>query len=196
MTNGPDPGRNDLPAGTSRFGMTLFLASLSVLFLASLAGYMIIRLRAPEWPPEGTPPLPFGLVWSTVALLASSFTMHRALKGAREGTARCLKGGLTATLLLGLLFLILQLLNWRALQANSVTAQRDLYGFTFFLLTVLHAVHVIGGIAGLLRTTAKAYAGAYTPERHEGVVLVSMYWHFLDVVWLVLFAVLYVGNKV
>lgn len=194
MTASPNPRTDALPSGTSRFGMVIFLASLSVLFTASIAAYLVIRLRAPVWPPEGTPPLPIGLVWSTAVLLGSSFTMHRAVKGAREGIARCLKGGLTATLVLGLLFLILQLLNWQSLRANSVTAQRDLYGFTFFLLTVLHAVHVVGGVAGLLRTTIKAYAGAYTPERHDGVVLMSMYWHFLDIVWIVLFAVLYVGN--
>lgn len=175
--------------------MRLFLASLSVLFLASIVGYLVIRLRAPEWPPPGTPPLPFGLVWATLVLLVSSGTMHVAFKGARSGNGSLLRAGLALTFLLGVVFLVLQVHNWSVLKAASVTAERDLYGFTFFLLTVLHAVHVLGGLAGLGVTTAKAFRGAYSAENHTGVQLASMYWHFLDVVWVVVFVVLYLGNR-
>jgi cytochrome c oxidase subunit 3 len=185
------------PTGASRLGrlgMVLFLVALGVLFAASMVGYLVVRLRATTWPPEGSPRLPGGLWVSTAILLVSSLTMHLALGGARRGQSGALRNWLLVTGLLGISFLISQLLNWSHLiTAHHLRAQANLYAFTFYMLTGLHGAHVVGGLIPLGMTTARASRRRYTPESHEGVVHMSMYWHFLDAVWLVMFVVLMVA---
>jgi cytochrome c oxidase subunit 3 len=182
------------PAELARFGMALFLAALGVLFLASIAGYLVVRLRAPSWPPVGSPRLPGGLWISTLLLLLSSFTMHRALGRARAGRSRALVRWLAGTALLGTAFLLSQVLNWvHLLRVENLPAQRNLYAFTFYMLTGLHGLHVVGGLVPMALAVRRAGQGRYTPDHHGGVVLLSMYWHFLDAVWLVLFAVLMIA---
>jgi len=172
--------------------MALFLASLAVLFLASLVGYFVVRSDAEAWPPPGMPRLPAGLWGSTALLVVSSVTMHAALRGARSGRPALLRRGLAATALLGLAFLVTQVLCWWSLVRAELTVQTNLYGFTFYVLTALHGAHVVGGLLPLAVTTRRAFGGRYGPEEHTGVTLCAMYWHFLDAVWLVIFAVLLV----
>jgi cytochrome c oxidase subunit III len=177
-----------------RLGMVLFLIALGVLFAAGMVGYLVVRLRAPTWPPEGSPRLPGGLWVSTVILLVSSLTMHLALGRARRGQTEALRNRLLVTGCLGISFLISQLLNWSHLiTAHHLRAQANLYAFTFYMLTGLHGAHVVGGLIPLGLTTARANRGRYSPESHEGIVHLSMYWHFLDAVWLVMFVVLMVA---
>jgi cytochrome c oxidase subunit 3 len=185
----PRPGPGDM----GRFGMKLFLASLSMLFAAGMIGYLVVRLRSDSWPPKGAPELPMGLWISTLILLVSSGTIHRAVESARADRQRGLRFGLLATTVLGVAFLISQTLNWVTLAAMNLTAGANLYAFTFYVLTGLHAAHVIGGVVLLTIVTIKAFRGRYTAGGHVGVVYASMYWHFLDVVWLVMFAVLYLS---
>jgi len=187
-------GRAGDKADPGRLGMHLFLLSLTVLFAASIAGYLAVRFRADAWPPPGTPPLPAGLWIATIVLLASSGSIAVALSGVRNGRGGALRGGLAATAFLGVLFFLLQIRNWTILSAEEVTAESNLYGFTFYMLTGLHAVHLLGGLAALTVVTARAFRGAYTASLHGGVHYMSMYWHFLDAVWIVLFAVLAIGQ--
>jgi len=177
-----------------RFGMQLFLLSLGILFAASLAAFLIIRLRADAWPPPDAPGMPFGLFISTPLLLLSSATMWWGLKGVREGNNGAGAIGLLATLVLGVAFLGIQGWAWSQLYALELTARSNLYGFTFFMLTGLHAAHVIGGLIPLAIATGRAFVNRYTPEDHGGVSHVAMYWHFLDGVWLVLFGVLLLAS--
>jgi cytochrome c oxidase subunit 3 len=171
--------------------MILFLVALGVLFAASMAGYLVVRSRAVTWPPEGSPRLPGGLWLSTLVLLVSSGTMFLAQGAAKAGKRTALRNGLLATLGLGLLFLLNQLLNWQHfVTAHHLPPQRNLYAFTFYMLTGLHAAHVIGGLAALGVTTAHAGQGRYTAADRAGVDYMSMYWHFLGAVWLVMFVVL------
>ena len=91
----------------------------------------------------------------------------------------------------GFHFLLVQTWNWWGLIAAKMTAtSKNLYAFTFFMLTGLHAAHVIGGVILLGVVTARAAQGRYGSGRHNGVTYAAMYWHFLDAVWIVLFAVL------
>jgi cytochrome c oxidase subunit 3 len=174
--------------------MRLFLASLAVLFAASLAGYLVVRLRSPEWPPPGSPPLPRGLWVSTLVLLASARTMRRAEHAARAGRPGALRSGLAATLVLGLVFFSLQMRNWWVLAAADAASGKTLFGFTFYMLTGLHAAHVLGGLLALGVVLRRARTGAYDAGEVAGVSSSALYWHFLDVVWLVLFAVLLIGQ--
>ena len=171
-------------------GLALFLASLAVLFAATIVAYLAVRMDAPDWPPPGMPGYPPLLWGSTLIMLASSVSMHWALRGARSGDERALRVGMSLTTALAVAFLGTQILSWNSLAEVNVTVGRNLYAFTFYMLTTLHALHVVCGLIPLLLTTSRAFKGRYGPESSMGVLLCAMYWHFLDAVWLVLFAVL------
>jgi cytochrome c oxidase subunit III len=188
------PPSDDLrePAGldAGRFGMRLLVAALSMLFAAAILAYVLIRSRAPSWPPAGVPALPDTLWISTALMVASSVTMQVARRAARTGREGALRAGMAATTILGVLFLVSQTLNWFALVAAHLTAKTDLYGFTFYILTGLHAAHVVGGLVPLAVVTVRALRGRYSAASHAGVEYCAIYWHFLDVVWVVMFAIL------
>ncbi|HUK14494.1 MAG TPA: heme-copper oxidase subunit III [Thermoanaerobaculaceae bacterium] len=180
------------PLATGRLGIKLMVLALSMLFAASMLGYLIIRSRASAWPPPGMPRLPGALWISTAIILVSSATMQGAVRAARSGLTRALKWRLLLTTVLGLAFLTSQTLNWFSLVAVKVTARVNLYGFTFYLLTGLHAAHVVGGLIPLGVVTTRAWRGRYSAEFHPGVEYCKIYWHFLAVVWLVMFTLLVV----
>jgi len=175
------------------FGMTLFLASLAVLFAASIVGYLVVRLKSEQWRPEELEGLPSGLWFATAVLLGASFCIHSALSSIKAENQGTLRQMMLATTLLGTLFLVLQGFNWWGLvRGHDAAHLNNLYAFTFFLLTGIHALHVIGGVIQLVVVTNKAFTGTYTADYHPGVTYSAMYWHFLDGVWLVLFVLLLV----
>ena len=195
MTESGDPraSRDGTIPGAGILGMWIFLAALAVLFAASIAGYLIVRLRATTWPPEGMPRLPHGLWVSTLILIGCSLAISGALAAVRIGQTTRATRWLYATFILGVAFLLSQSLSWYGLvMANMTATTKNLYAFTFYLLTGLHAAHVIGGLILLGIVTAKARRGRYGSGYHPGVLYAAMYWHFLDVVWVVLFGVLLV----
>jgi len=179
-----------VPLATGRLGMRIFILALSMLFGASILGYLIVRSRATAWPPPGMPSLPGGLWLSTLILLVSSATMQAAVRSARAGRQTALRWGMLLTTLLGAAFLVSQTLNWFVLVAANLTARTNLYGFTFYLLTVLHAAHVVGGVIPLAVVTTRAWRGYYSAAFHPGIEYCKTYWHFLDAVWLVMFTAL------
>ena len=193
MTGGdPREARDGAIPGAGVLGMWIFLATLAVLFLAAIVGYLVVRLKATDWPPPGMPRLPGGLWLATIVLLAASVTIHRALRMMRLGERTASTRSLAATLLLGVTFLAVQSWNWWGLIRLHLTAASNLYAFTFFMLTGLHASHVIGGIVLLAVVLARSSLGRYGSGHHPGVTYAAMYWHFLDAVWLLLFAVMVV----
>ena len=193
MTGGdPREARDGAIPGAGVLGMWIFLATLAVLFLAAIVGYLVVRLKATDWPPPGMPRLPAGLWLATVVLLAASVTIHRALRLMRLGEHTASTRWLAATLGLGVAFLAVQSWNWWGLIRLHLTAASNLYAFTFFMLTGLHASHVIGGIVLLAVVLARSYRGRYGSGHHPGVTYAAMYWHFLDAIWLLLFAVMVV----
>lgn len=169
---------------TGQLGMRLFLLSLSVLFATSIVGFLVVRGRTPVWPPEGAPPLPSGLWLSTALIVLSSWTLSSAAKrlagGDDQGTFRWL----LATIVLAVAFVTNQTLNWVALWPALHARATALYVFSFLLLTVLHALHVLGGLASLGIVTSRARRRSLSTQ---GLAYAGMYWHFLTVVWLVLF---------
>jgi cytochrome c oxidase subunit 3 len=190
-TGDPRSAREGTIPGAGVLGMWILLAALGVLFAASIAGYLVVRLRAPEWPPPGMPRLPRGLWITTLVIVACSVTIGRAVASIRLGRTGNTARWLQTTLGLGLVFLAAQAINWWALVTAHVTAQtKNLYAFTFYMLTGLHAAHVIGGLILLGVVIVRARRGRYGSDHHDGVTYAAMYWHFLDVVWVVLFGVL------
>jgi cytochrome c oxidase subunit 3 len=170
--------------------MRLFLASLGMLFGGCLVGYLVIRLRAPEWPPPGSPGLPGGLWISTLVLVLLSAVLVLAERAVRDDRTRDLSRLLWVALLLAIAFLAAQLANWIRMAADSVTPQQSLLAFGFWVLTFLHAAHVLLGLIPLVFIALRARGGRYTAADHEGVHLVAMYWHFLLATWVAIFGVL------
>ncbi len=193
MTGGdPRRVREGAIPGAGVLGMWIFLAALTVLFLASIVGYLVVRLKATDWPPPGMPRLPAGLWLATVVLIAGSATIHGALRAIRRADQKRSTRFLAATAALAVTFLAVQSWNWWGLIRLHVSAASNLYAFTFFMLTGLHAAHVIGGIVLLAIVLARCLRGRYGSDNYAGVTYAAMYWHFLDAMWLLLFAVMVV----
>lgn len=178
------------PHGAGWLILGLFLASLGVGFGAILAFYFLMRAQADVWPPPGTPALPPALWLSTAILLASSGTMHRAVLSLRRACLGPFRAWLLATCALAIAFLISQVANWFLAVAAQLPPGRNMYATTFYLMTGLHGLHVLGGLVPLGWVTHRAFRGAYTPERFQGLKYCAVYWHFVDVVWLVMFGIL------
>ncbi len=192
---GGDPGANGgEPAGT--LIVALVLASVTMAFGVAVALYLYTWAAAPHWPPPGAPRLPPGLWLSTALLIASGGTMVVALRAARNGRWRRLRRAIAATLVLGVGFLVTQTLNWGVAVAAHMPPGASLYAATFYVLTGLHAAHVLGGLVPLTLVTARAWRGLYSPAHHIGVKWMAMYWHFLGIVWIVLYGVLLAGEGV
>jgi cytochrome c oxidase subunit 3 len=178
------------PASFRRMGMWLLLASLGMLFGASLVGFLVLQMRAEQWPPPGTPPLPGGLWVSTGLLIVLSFVLLLAERGARAGRPPVLNRMLGVSVLLAVAFLVAQISNWMRMAAHSVLPDQSLFVWFFYLLTILHAAHVVFGLVPLVLVTVRARAGRYTADDHESIHLVGMYWHFLLVTWVAIMLVM------
>jgi cytochrome c oxidase subunit 3 len=174
-----------------RFGMLIFIASLAMIFAASILAVMVVRFDDDGvWPPAGMPALPVTLLWSTIVLLASSATQVLASRAANRGDVRGLRRWMIITLALAIAFLAMQGWAWSDLVDRGLDFSQHLYAWTFYFLTGLHAIHVIGGVIPMCFVTARAVRLGYTREDHRGVAYVAMYWHFLDVAWITLYLTL------
>lgn len=174
-------------------GVYLLIASLGMLFAAGIVGYLVIRAAHQPWPPPGFPVLPRTLWLSTLAILLCSATIHRALKRACVGELSAMRRYLAATFFFGVVFLGLQALAWHqvVVQISAPSENAGPYLKLFYVLTGLHAVHVLVGLGTLAWVIRRAFAGAYDASHHPGVRYSALYWHFLDAVWCVLFVVVY-----
>jgi len=176
-----------------RATMILFLVTDLGTFGAGFIYYFYVRAAA--WPPEHLPHLVGSLVAiNTVILLASSATIHYAHHALHEGDQRRFQGLLGATLALGVVFLAGQVFEYyEFIVVEGFTITDGVFGSAFYGLTGLHGLHVTLGAVLLGILFLRARQGHYTPERDTSVTTVSLYWHFVDVVWVFLVAVLYVG---
>jgi heme/copper-type cytochrome/quinol oxidase subunit 3 len=170
--------------------MILLLASLGMLFAASVVGYLAIRLFSKNAPPPGQLELS-PLLWiSSAIILLSSVSIALALKSIRRNQQDRFRLFLILTAGLSLLFVAVQAPALLGLLDQHAALRHQgvhLYGLVFFLI-LIHALHVVGGLVALGRVVFKALGGRYDIEHHADVRFVAMYWHFLDVVWMVLFA--------
>ena len=186
--------KQELHAGVH--GMKLFLVSLAMLFGATIVGFFVMRVYIPEWPKD-LPPMPWSLAISTILLIVSSGTIQVALRAAQRSDAAGTSRHIMITMGLGLVFLIIQTWAWFTwldganISWEGETVER--FALTaFYVLTGLHAAHVIGGLIPMGLTWSRAQDGRYNGDHHGAVLYCAMYWHFLDAVWLVLYAVLLV----
>lgn len=176
--------------GAGTLGVTLFVTSLGVFFATALIAYLAVRLQAPAWAAAGGRGLPRGLWLSTLLILAASATVQSALWRIRRGDERLLRRALWWTAAASVAFLGSQAWSWAVLLGRQVTARSDMFGFTFYLLTGLHAAHLIGGLAALAIVLWRAHGGAYSWGHYAGVRYCAIYWHFLGAVWLAMIALM------
>lgn len=171
--------------------MWLFLASLVMVFLSGMFAYIFMRVAGPRSPALGTIDFSWLLWVSTVVILITSVTIHLALAAVRRQKIEQMKVWLLVTLGLSIVFCViqtpalLQLVN-EHVRLQSQPGGTTFYGLVFFMI-FLHAAHVIGGLIYLLRVCLLAFSGKYDHEHYTGVKHAVMYWHFLDIVWIVMF---------
>jgi cytochrome c oxidase subunit 3 len=171
-------------------GMLLFIASEIMLFGAFFTAYFFVRVVAnpPEWPPPPYELPVFVAGVNTTILVTSSFTVHWALQSIKRGHRAGLQAGLVLTLALGWTFLITQMIEYSRV---GFTPHTNAFGSTFFGLTGLHGAHVFVGLTILTFMTIRAFRGHFSPEAHHGVEIAGIYWHFVDVMWIVVYSTVY-----
>jgi cytochrome c oxidase subunit 3 len=171
-------------------GMFLFIASEIMLFGSFFTAYFFVRVVAnpPEWPPAGFHLPVFVAGINTAILVTSSFTMHWALQSIKRGNRSGLQAGLVLTFLMGFTFLATQITEYARI---GFSPSDNAFTTTFFGLTGLHGAHVFIGLTLLMFATIRAFRGHYSPEHHHGVEIPGIYWHFVDVMWIVVYTTVY-----
>jgi heme/copper-type cytochrome/quinol oxidase subunit 3 len=174
-----------------KVAMWIFLASECLLFGALISTYVLYRGRSLVGPyPSDVFDIPYTSV-SSFVLLASSLTMVLALSAIQRGDQGKLRVWLLATAMLGMTFIGGQVYEFTSFVREGLTLKTNLFGTTFFVLTGFHGVHVTIGILMLLSLVGLSLAGRLPQDRAMTVELVGLYWHFVDIVWIIIFTVVY-----
>jgi cytochrome c oxidase subunit 3 len=169
--------------------MVLFVASEAMFFAAFFAGYFTIRANSGVWPPKGTPHLEIGVATIlTVILITSSIVVQLSLRSIRRGEQRRATTWLGATIVLGIVFLGLQLYDYSQL---GFGLKDGTFGTLFYVMTGIHMAHVLGGVVFLSLVFGQSVGGLLSPEHHDPLAAGAIYWDFVDVVWICLFTVFY-----
>jgi heme/copper-type cytochrome/quinol oxidase subunit 3 len=178
----------DIPVG--KFGMWVFLVSEIMFFTGLIGSYIVLRLGASSWP---DPSKVLNTPWlgiNTVVLLSSSLTMALALAAIRNGRQGELKRYLLATALLGLTFLAIKGYDYLHMWHRGFTISSNLFGSCYYLLTGCHALHVSSGVILVTYLLVAAHRGSFCAANYGRIEYSGLYWHFIDIVWVILFAIL------
>jgi cytochrome c oxidase subunit III len=198
-------GRSGPPAFSSRIhtlnrpnmvsvGVVVWLSS-ELMFFAGLFGiYFTARATntTGSWPTAPTHlDVPYALI-NTIILVASSFTCQFGVFAAERGDVFGLRRWYTLTFIMGAIFVAGQINEYRSLVEEGTTLSSSAYGTVFYLTTGFHGLHVIGGLIGFLILMARTKLSKFTPAQATSAIVVSYYWHFVDVVWIGLFLTIYI----
>jgi cytochrome c oxidase subunit 3 len=185
--------REDPTAARGNMLLAVKLAILSevMLFGALFAAYFVIRGESPGWPPLSGPERPELVLpgFNTLLLVSSSVTMQLGVRSAIAGSRSRLLRWLGLTLLLGGVFIVIQGYEFAT---NGFGLDAGTFGSTFYILTGFHGAHVLAGVLLIGVVANRARLGLVSAEHHTAVEATSYYWHFVDLVWIVLFSTLYV----
>jgi cytochrome c oxidase subunit 3 len=181
-------------------GMYIFLASEVMFFGSLFAMYFYLFGSHSQWPP--TPPAgakefyvavaPIPVI-NTIVLFSSAFTCHFAADALAHDNRRRFFTLWTATIILGVAFELGQLYEFISAFSRGLDLQVNEFASAFFIMTGFHGAHVLGGLILLALILYRATKGQFNSQHHVGVAAVTLYWHFVDVVWFFLFLILYVG---
>jgi len=198
----PGPNDKDWPPGWSRedaiqpakyrIGMWVGLASILMLFMALTSAYILRQTKGltefNDWVAIQLP----GLLWvTTVVLVASSLTFEVARRALRRNDYVKFNKWILLTTVLGALFLVGQVVAWRQLAAQGIYVNTNPHSSFFYLLTSLHGIHLFGGLVALAYVTMAAFRLRIGFKRRNAVEVTAIYWHFMDVLWIYLLALLY-----
>jgi cytochrome c oxidase subunit 3 len=179
-------------------GMLLFITSEVMFFGGLFAAYFNVRANAPQWPPinpETSEAFHIAILPlvgpATILLIISSFTCQIGVWAIRRGDRTAFLRSFAVTLIIGITFLIMQAIDYAELGREGLTLSSGTYGTTYFTLTGFHGAHVFGGVIMLAVVLYRGIAGQFSPRHHDAVEAASLYWHFVDVVWILLFSLLY-----
>ena len=201
-THGEAAGHGRERGGISNpiLGMILFICSEVMFFAGLFAAYFNVRANAPIWPPSADEvgPIaekfnlhaePFFAAALTLILVISSFTCQLGVWAIRRGDRRGLIRAIGLTMVLGIVFLIGQAYDYSQL---GFGLSDGTFGTTFYTLTGFHGAHVLGGVIMLSVVLYRSMGGQFSAKHHDAVEATSIYWHFVDVVWIALFSILYI----
>jgi cytochrome c oxidase subunit 3 len=173
-------------------GTIIWLSSELMFFAGLFAMYFTVRAAHPgDWPMEPTElDVPYALV-VTLVLVSSSVTCQFGVFSAERGDVYGLRRWFILTFVLGLIFILGQANEYRSLVDEGTTISSTGYGSVFYLTTGFHGLHVIGGLIAFVYMLARSAMGRFTPAQATSAIVVSYYWHFVDVVWIGLFSTIY-----
>jgi len=189
---------------TAKFGMVIFLISEAMLFAGLIGGYIVLRLSTTgDWPPAGAPDIGVNfanlsvlnivMIVNTLILISSSFTLHASevaiIKKGKSGL-----GWMLLTIVLGTIFLSVQAWEWAHLHHEGLWFNSfGVYGASFFVITGFHGLHVFVGLLLIVWCFLRQlFTKCFSAQSHASLANVSLYWHFVDVVWVVVYFSLYV----
>jgi cytochrome c oxidase subunit 3/cytochrome o ubiquinol oxidase subunit 3 len=179
----------DLGLNHMKLGMWLFLATEVMFFGGLISAFLHYKLNVPSAETDLLDVLLVGA--NTFVLLVSSFTVVQALAAIRRNDTRGLSTYLALTIILGAVFLGGQIFEFTQLAQEGMTLRSSVFGSSFFTLTSFHGLHVLVGLIWAARNLFKNVRGGYDADRSLGIEMFGLYWHFVDIVWIVLFTVIY-----
>ncbi|MCC7449046.1 MAG: heme-copper oxidase subunit III [Anaerolineae bacterium] len=174
----------------SKFAMWLFLASEVMFFTVLIAAYILVRFRPNGLEEHHILNIPLTSL-NTFLLLASSFAVVRALAAIQIDDRKKFLRSLALVGVLGVIFLAIQAYEYSHLGSEGLTLSSGPFGTAFFTLTGFHGFHVLIGVIWLFKVFWNAFNGKYTKDNHFGVEFFGLYWHFVDVVWILIFTIVY-----
>ena len=187
-----EPAESPLtPESWGKLGMWNFLAGDAMSFGGLLAGYGALRYGDPNWP---IPSTILGIQLTaamTFLLVCSSVTMVECLAGFKTGNQAKLRKFLMMTIAGGILFLCCQAYEWTHLIEHGESIRKNNFGATFFILTGFHGMHVFSGVCYLSVILARALMGAYDNPHNNEIEIAALYWHFVDLIWILVFTFVY-----
>ena len=172
-------------------GTIVWLSSELMFFAGLFAMYFTARAQANEWPPAPTELNLALAVPVTLVLIASSFTCQMGVFAAERGDVYGLRRWYVVTFVMGLFFVLGQGYEYVNLVREGTTLSSSAYGSVFYLTTGFHGLHVIGGLVAFVFLLMRTRMTKFTPAQATAAIVVSYYWHFVDIVWIALFATIY-----
>lgn len=178
-----------LPVNTPKLGMWIFLASEVMFFSALIAAFLMFRVRGPA---DANHVLNIPLTaFNTFVLLTSSMTVVLALAAAQRNDQAKLRLWLLVSLLFGGTFLSVQMIEYFKLFQEGLTINSNIFGTIFFTLTGFHGTHVFIGLLWLVGIIVQAFRGRFSATYNMSLEIFGLYWHFVDIVWIILFVIVY-----
>ena len=179
------------PVDRAKFAVWLFLATEVMFFTGLIGTYLVLRIGSLTWPNPETRLAVGVTAANTFLLITSSWTMVRALHAIQRGDARGLVRWLTCTILGGATFVSVQVYEYLELIHHGSLPNVDIFWSTFYTMTGFHGLHVIVGVVWLIAVWIYAVRGKFTAQNYLRVELAGLYWHFVDLVWVLLFTIVY-----